>query len=491
MNRRLTRRHLLSTVARAGTLTLLAACQPKIVEVEKVVKETVEVEKIVKEVVKETVIVAGTPQVVEKVVEKKVTSVVERVVTPTPVPAVELKGEVMTVWKDDDYWSSASGQTKVEMFNEKYPNVELIGIGAGGDYPFVQKVTTMVAGGDPPDLLGLTAGRIIHLGPTGIFEELEPRIEVSPLMQRIWENMPGRGQELLFMGKQFGVPRDQSISIWFYNKDVFDAEGVPYPAIDWTWDDMVEIGQKVTHPDDNQYLFVPGTKSFQDASMWFWQAGGTLFSENCAHIDFDKEPNIMSMEFLVDLFNKYKVLPPREMQVGEIGVSFDTGKLAVTSGSTGALMQQLGPKATWDFEWSATYAPAGPAEQVGFVKSNAWSLCKGARNAELGWVVIEWWLDDEAQTVFAKAGEAVARNDIFKSVGLENLPDHLHPALERSFTHGRGLERCPGWSLCQKYWKEEMDPAYLGRMTAREAMMIAYEKAQADLDQLMAELGLA
>lgn len=478
--KKLSRRGLLKSAAGMAAASALAACQPKVVE--KIIKESVEVEKIVKE----TVVVAGTPQVVEK----EVTSVVEKVVTPTPIPAADLKGEVITVWKDSDWWLSVPGQAAIELFNAKYPNVELIGIGAGGDYPFVQKVSTMVAGGTPPELMGHTPGRIIALAPKGVFEELEPRIEVSAVMKRVWDQLPAKSEECKFLGKQVGLPRDQNITMWYYNKDLLDQEGVDYPAIDWSWDDMVAIGEAVTRPEDNQYLISPGTHSFQDASMWFWQAGGTVFSPDCAHINFDQEPNIQSMEFLVDLFVKYKVCPPREMQLDEIGISFETGKLAMESSSNGALMQQLGDKATWDFEWSATFAPTGPAAQAGFVKSNSWSIGKGAKNAELGWLVIEWWLDDEAQTAFAKGGEVVARNDIFQSVGLPNLPEHLHPALKRASTHGRALERCPGWSLCQKYWKEELDPAYLGRITAREAMMIAYEKAQPDLDQLMAELNL-
>jgi len=67
-------------------VVLCAACATPTPEViEKVVTE------IVKEVVKETVIVEGTPQVVEKevtkVVEKEVTTVVEKVVTATPAAA--------------------------------------------------------------------------------------------------------------------------------------------------------------------------------------------------------------------------------------------------------------------------------------------------------------------------------------------------------------------------------------------------------------------
>jgi len=64
-------------------ILVLSACQPQTVIVEKEVRVT----EVVKEVVKETVVVEGTPQVVEK----EVTKVVESVVTATPVPTEERK----------------------------------------------------------------------------------------------------------------------------------------------------------------------------------------------------------------------------------------------------------------------------------------------------------------------------------------------------------------------------------------------------------------
>jgi len=66
--RRLSRRDLLRDMGIGAAAVLAAACQPKVVEVTRVVEKEVE------KVVKETVIVEGTPQVVEKVVEKAVTA---------------------------------------------------------------------------------------------------------------------------------------------------------------------------------------------------------------------------------------------------------------------------------------------------------------------------------------------------------------------------------------------------------------------------------
>ena len=105
-SKRISRREALKGLGFAVAGAALAACQPKTV----VVKE--EVEKVVTQVVKETVIVAGTPKVVEKVV------------TATPVP-----GEVPEVW----VWPSisltrAEGSDPVKLAEVQQNIIDAIGV---------------------------------------------------------------------------------------------------------------------------------------------------------------------------------------------------------------------------------------------------------------------------------------------------------------------------------------------------------------------------
>jgi hypothetical protein len=37
--------------------------------------------------------------------------------------------------------------------------------------------------------------------------------------------------------------------VLLFRKDLFDEKGIPYPTVDWTWDDMLEAAQKITDPD--------------------------------------------------------------------------------------------------------------------------------------------------------------------------------------------------------------------------------------------------
>ena len=355
---------------------------------------------------------------------------------PTAVPvkaaptAMPMKGKMTVLFHgaatlDTPYW-----QPRLKMFNDAYPEIETIWLGSENDEAFTQKLTTMVAGGTPPDGAKPSGGRMIATANKDIYEPLEPRIQASPQMSKVMKLLPAEGTELRFCGKQMCIPMDIEARIWFYNKDIFDKAGVKYPTVDWTWDDLLAIGAAVTKPSDNQYLFIPGVVSFQDYSDWVWEAGGTKFTSDGLHTNLSEPANVKAMQFLVDLFNKYKYCPSPALKLGDVGVSFDSGKIAMAMSATNIMAAQLGPKATWKFQWSAVFAPTGPVNGQGFTKSNGWSVIKKAKSPHLAWGLIEWWFSDATQTKFAEMGELVPRSDIRNAVSLQS-PARARPAGRR------------------------------------------------------------
>ena len=104
-------------------------------------------------------------------------------------------------------------------------------------------------------------------------------------------------------GYYYGLPFKQELYCVFYNKDIFDNAGVPYPEGPWTWDDYVETAKKLTDPKkgiygsfmdpDNPWYYFPakqqdiplykedGTCNFdtpemREAVVWFRELGNTL-----------------------------------------------------------------------------------------------------------------------------------------------------------------------------------------------------------------------
>ncbi|CAG7617202.1 ABC transporter substrate-binding protein [Paenibacillus allorhizosphaerae] len=69
-------------------------------------------------------------------------------------------------------------------------------------------------------------------------------------------------QKDLANGGMYGLPVRTSTMALFYNKDIFDKFGVPYPAEGMTWDDLYELSRKLTRVDSGVqyygYIMSPG-----------------------------------------------------------------------------------------------------------------------------------------------------------------------------------------------------------------------------------------
>lgn len=403
---------------------------------------------------------------------------------PAPTAAPALSGKLTAVFHgsvENPYWTP-----RLELFRKENPKVEFVALPTEDDNQFVQKVSTMMAGGTPPDLLKLTGGRMIALAPTKVLADLKPYLDKSSFMQQIWKEVPGEGKEFFFIGKQLAIPLNYWVLLFAYNKDLMDAKGVTITN-DWTWDDLVNAGLKVTDAKANVYGYTPSVHTFQMTSIWWWDWGTTVFSPDCAHVNFEHEGAIKSMEFMADLFVKHKIAPSPELKLGDIGVSFDTGKIGMIESDTGGISGQLGEKKTWKFNWRAVVPPKGPVAQTTGLKSDAFSVVNGAKAPEMAWAFIEWWYKEETQTALANMGEPVARRDIRNKVALPKLPDWFAKALEKAGEIGRGYERCPGWSDSQKVWMQEMAPCWLGRANVRETMLKCDKIAEDNLVKIMEE----
>jgi len=75
---------------------------------------------------------------------------------------------------------------------------------------------------------------------------------------------------LTIEGKTWAIPIGSSPTLIYFDKDLFDRTGVPYPKIGWTWDDFLDIAQKMRDPDANIYGYVSKTGSW-DALIFIYQ----------------------------------------------------------------------------------------------------------------------------------------------------------------------------------------------------------------------------
>lgn len=78
--------------------------------------------------------------------------------------------------------------------------------------------------------------------------------------------------------KAWALPYKTSSWVVYYNKDIFDAAGVEYPADSWTWEEYYETAGKLTSGEGSGKIF--GALNYQPTSLWWRVPANTKRSNN-------------------------------------------------------------------------------------------------------------------------------------------------------------------------------------------------------------------
>ena len=147
------------------------------------------------------------------------------------------------------FWGSVNEkndiETAVKNWNEKNPCIQVrpMHIPATGTN-YVQKLTTMIASNTAPDIGYLGESQAFQWAMDGKILDLSPYMGATPDQQYIKSTIYKAGDTLMGTGLATGV------MLIYYNKDVFDAAGVPYPPAKadeaWTWQQFVDNAKLLT-----------------------------------------------------------------------------------------------------------------------------------------------------------------------------------------------------------------------------------------------------
>jgi len=125
----------------------------------------------------------------------------------------------------------------VPTFEKDHPNIKInLVIVPWAD--FDTKMQTMIAAGTPPDVWS-------HWGPSGFADYVARGLaaDLTPFIEKEKYDLSDFNPDVLKIynvgGKYYAIPMSIVGSNVFYNKDLFDKYGVPYPTTNWddtSWD---------------------------------------------------------------------------------------------------------------------------------------------------------------------------------------------------------------------------------------------------------------
>ena len=371
MSKDLSRRQFLRAGAIGAAAALVAACQPKVVEVEK------EITKVVEKIVKETVIVEGTP----KVVEKMVTQIVKEVVTATPAPKEKVQVSFHTrTGRDGDFYLAEQAlfhdvQDEIELVLEQTPNAE-----------YQSKIATLAAGGDLGDAYwGNVFGQLYPFASAGIALDVKPLIDADPEVD-LDNFFDVAIEQTDWNGKLAGLSMGihPGWTTMYTNITLFEEAGAPLPK--WEWKMLAEWLQAIQLPVKDK----DGDGSIdQFGYMFDYSAQNTYTFIRCWGSDWvnpdDRKTSMVladktveAISFMRDLVHKYKCSPRQEDLLDNMFINQYTASWSHGNWAYGQLKTNIADA----FEWQGFPMPSGPGGRGSFIGCNTFCLNSSTKHVK-------------------------------------------------------------------------------------------------------------
>ena len=213
----------------------------------------------------------------------------------------------------------------IEEFQAEYPNitVEITDI-PEGDY--VTKIDTALLAKEPPDLGYVYERRWIK---NGSFLALETYLEQEGI--QIADYNAGVMSICTFEGKVYCIGTYTGAVLMYYNKDLFDAAGVPYPSSTepMTIDEYAVMIKKLSVPSDDIEKRVWGGDA---GSAYWWIERTTMFNADGRTIEgyINDDATVHFYEVLSSLPKDGSVMTSTESQLLEGSDLLAQGRLATS-----------------------------------------------------------------------------------------------------------------------------------------------------------------
>lgn len=268
------------------------------------------------------------------------------------------------------------------------------------------KLKTMLAGGTPPDVFAIDAPLYLDYQSRGVLLNLQPYIDAEP---QVLEGLyPITLEAYKTPEGYFGLPRDFQTIVVFYNKDMFDAAGIPYPQPGWTYDDLREIAKRLTKDTNgdgiiDQYGFYADLWDME--LIWseaIWAYGGDILSPDHSRTLINSPEARQVWKLFYDMIFVDHSWPDTTTAAEYGGDPFLAGAAAMTT-----IGHWVVPGyAEAGFRWDVAPMPRGPAGQATSVNSAGFVIAKATKHPDEAWKFLKFVLSADGQKRLAELGFA-------------------------------------------------------------------------------------
>jgi multiple sugar transport system substrate-binding protein len=417
----------------------------------------------------------------------------------------QLSGEVTF-----GFWGDAAEVSAYEeivtAFEQQHPDIDVRIEHVPNATDFYTRLATGYAAGLAPDVFLINYRRYGQFAARGALTPVGPLLAESEVIAE--EDYFAEPLEAFrFDGELMCLPQNLSSLVVYFNRDLFDAAGVPYPEAGWTWADFLAAAQALTKDINGDGLTDQHGLGVENSLIRFtpfiWQAGGELVDDvdRPTRLTIDTPEAREAIQFFIDLSLVHKVVPTE----AEVLATSDEDRFM--NGTTAMLLQSRRVVPTLrqiqGFTWDVAALPQHE-EAAGILHSDAYCMSATTENPEAAWKFIEFANGPEGQQLAARVGrtvpslKAVAESPVF--LGLRggvatgtDLDRFAPPASARVYLDTiPEIRRVPSistWPEVEEAFNTTLGRAFYGEVPLDDAIAIAIARSEQAFQRAAEEEG--
>lgn len=382
--------------------------------------------------------------------------------------------------------SDGSAQERAQLFGEVLRRFEAVTPGVRVRYyPFMQGINTMtpaILAGTGPDVFPdcCVYGEYAH---RGLLLQLDPLLKRDNVNLAIWS--PSQVATFDTGYGTFALSRNVDSYAFALRLDVLDSLGLPYPSVNWTYQEFSQLAAATTAPLKGQ----PGIRygaGFQDGFLDLPQIlpgfGGDTTAAGRTRQALSAPAGVAATRWLFHNLFWPGVATPSTSWAGGGNPNLGNGKLVIQEFQINQLLPSY---LAWrnSFKWVFYPPPIYPVRRSNPVSNDFWGISANTKHPDQAWELLKWLAAGKTfQRMMMKTFLfSPALNDLWAE--WQATVEGVVPGLKGKGLHWFATAAQQGWGTAQPYFRHAsaqalaIDGAMWGDLIARRSGVVSALRA--------------
>lgn len=337
----------------------------------------------------------------------------------------------VTMW---DYTALEYHSKLVKAFEAEHPNVTVNVIEAPAD-DYSDKVAVMLTGDNDVDVVFVRdTASYVSMIEKGQLDAVDDLIAADSIDLAAYGGMV---EQYAVSGGIYGLPYRKDMWMLFYNKDLFDAAGLPYPTDNMTLAQYRETAQKLTSGEGNEKVYgALNNKWKQSVSNLAMVAGDYTLMEGSYDFLLPYYETILEMQNTDKTAMDYATIIASNIHYSGPFYNGQVAMMPMGSWFINNMIENLASGATTvNYDVAALPSVNGDLDGKGVGNILPVSVGSKSKNKEMAWEFVKFVTTEPGALVLAESGimPAYSSDSVLAALmGNTGFPAHGQELLEKT-----------------------------------------------------------